>query len=351
MSPDKTMEISDKDIKRFSVLFLVLLILILIFLLIKPIILSILGGLILAYMFLPIYKRAVRLIKSRNLSATLVSILVLAIIIVPLYFIIPVMINQVFEFFKYTKELNVQGIMRSIFPAAPESFLIQMTVTFDGLISKITSVVLNTLVDFLLNLPVILFNLVIVAFVFFFALRDSDKLGEFVSALSPLNKTQEKKVVQQFKDITNSVIYGQVVIGFVQGLSAGLGFLIFGIPHALLFATLAIILSIIPLIGPFIIWVPAVIYLFLNGNTTSAVIFLIYNVVIVSNIDNLLRIYILSKKTNLSTVIVLIGMIGGLFIFGILGLIIGPLLLAYFITFLQAYKENTLSSLFKSENA
>ena len=126
------------------------------------------------------------------------------------------------------------------------------------------------------------------------------------------------------------------------------------IPHALLFAAMAIMLSIIPLIGPFIIWVPALIYLFIQGNTLSAVIFLIYNIVIVSNIDNILRIYILSKRTNLSTVIVLIGMIGGLFIFGILGLIIGPLLLAYFITFLHAYKDNTLSSLFnkeKEENA
>ncbi len=345
------MDISDKDIKRFSVLFLVLLVLILIFLVIKPIILSILGGLILAYMFFPVYKKVVKLTKSRNLSATLVSILVLAIIIIPLYFIIPAMVNQIFEFFKYTKELNIQSIMKNIFPAAPESFLIQMTVTFDGLISKITSFVLNSLIDFLFNIPTIIFNLVIIAFVFFFALRDSDKLGEFVSALSPLNKTQEKKVVQQFKDITNSVVYGQVVIGFVQGLTAGLGFLIFGIPHALLFSTLAIVLSIVPLIGPFIIWVPALIYLFLKGSTASATIFLVYNLVIVSNIDNLLRIYVLSKKTNLSTVIVLIGMIGGLFIFGILGLIIGPLLLAYFITFLHAYKENTLSSLFKSENA
>ncbi len=264
------------------------------------------------------------------------------------------MINQIFEFFKYSKDLNIQEIIKILFPAAPDSFLIQMTVTFDNLISQITSTVLNTLVNLLIDIPKILFNLVIVAFVFFFALRDSDKLSEFASALSPLNKNQEKKVVQQFKDITNSVVYGQVIIGFVQGLTAGLGFLIFGIPHALLFAAMAIMLSIIPLIGPFIIWVPALIYLFIQGNTLSAVIFLIYNIVIVSNIDNILRIYILSKRTNLSTVIVLIGMIGGLFIFGILGLIIGPLLLAYFITFLHAYKDNTLSSLFnkeKEENA
>ena len=77
--------------------------------------------------------------------------------------------------------------------------------------------------------------------------------------------------------------------------------------------------------------------------------FLIYNLLIVANIDNVLRIYLITRKTQMSQVIVLIGMIGGLFIFGMLGVLLGPLLLAYFITFLNAYRDNTLSSLFKTE--
>ncbi|MEK6844031.1 MAG: AI-2E family transporter [Nanoarchaeota archaeon] len=343
------MDFNDKDIRKISLLILILVLAVLVFILVKPILLSILGGLILAYTFFPLYKVVLNKIKAKNTAASIISVFVILLIIIPLYFLAPLMINQVFEVFQYAKTVNSQNFIKGLFPSAPESFIVQLTVTADNIISKISSGVLNYLINFLLEIPTILFNLIIVAFVFFFALRDGDKLSEFFSALSPLEKSQEKKLVQQFKDITNSVVYGQIMIGLVQGIIAGLGFFIFGIPNALILTLLAVVLSIIPLIGPFILWGPAVIFLFLKGNTVATTTYLIYNVFIVSTIDNILRIYLLTKKTKLSQAIVLIGMIGGLFIFGVLGLIIGPLLLAYFLTFLEAYKDKNFSSLFKSD--
>ncbi len=343
------MEISDKDIKRLSVLLLILLLAILVFILVRPIGLSIIGGLLLAYTFFPIYKRILNKTKAKNISAIVVSLIVIILIVVPLYFLTPFMVNQVFELFKDAQAFDAQNLIKIIFPSAPESFIIQMTTTLGSVINKISSAILNTLVDLLLEIPTIMFHFVIVAFVFFFALRDSDKLGEFSSALSPLNKIQEKKLIQQFKDITNSIVYGQFVVGIVQGIVAGIGLFLFSIPNALILSVLTLILSVIPVLGAFFVWIPAAIYLFSQGNTFIATLFLLYNILIVSNIDNVLRLYIISKKTDLSQVIVLVGMIGGLFIFGMLGLILGPLILAYFITFLEAYKDNTLSSLFAVE--
>ena len=345
------MELSDRNIRRISVLLLILLLAVLVFFLVRPIILSVVGGLLLAYTFFPLYRLVKNKIKVKNIAAIIVCLLAIIIIIVPLYFLIPFMINQVFGLFKAAQDFNMDGFVRVIFPSAPDPFIIQMTVTLDSLVNKISSAVLNTLVDVFLEIPVIMFHFIIVAFVFFFALKDSDKLSEFTSALSPLNKNQEKKLIQQFKDITNSILYGQIVIGIVQGIVTGIGFYLFGIPNALILTVLAMIFSVIPVLGPFFLWIPATIYLFTTGNTVAATVFLIYNILIVSNIDNILRMYLVSKRTNLSEVIVLIGMIGGLFIFGVLGLILGPLILAYFITFLQAYKENTLSSLFSVERS
>jgi len=343
------MEFTDKDFRRLAVLFLLLALAILVFVLIRPIVLSILAGLILAYALFPVYKIISKKIKNKTLAASLVCLLVIILIVVPIYFIAPIMIDQIFELFKYSQTLNIQGFIRSVFPSAQEPFIVQMTTTFGSLSSQISSASLNFLVSFLLEIPTLLFHLVIVAFVFFYALRDSDRLANFMDALSPLNKVQEKKLVQQFKGITNSVVYGQILVGLVQGITAGIGFFVFGIPNALLLTVFAVVLSVIPILGPFLVWIPVVIYLFIKGSTTLGIIFLIYNITIVSNIDNLLRLYLVSRKTNLSQVIVLIGMVGGLFIFGIIGLILGPLILAYFITFLNAYKENTLSSLFKTE--
>ncbi len=343
------MVLTEGDVKKFSVIFLVIILAVLVFILIKPVILSIIGGLILAYAFFPLYKIVLKSINNKNLAAVIVSLVVITLIILPLYFIIPYLVQQVFDIFKYSQTVDVRGFLQSLFPSAPESFIVQMTTIFSGLVSKMSSFVLDGLVDFLIEIPTILFHLVIVAFVFFFALRDSNKLSEFVGGLSPLNKVQEKKLIQQFKDITNTVVYGQILIGLVQGIIAGLGFFMFGIPGALILTILSIVFSIIPIIGPFLIWIPATVYLFLQGHNVAGVIYLLYNILITSNIDNLLRLYLISKKTDLSQVIVLIGMVGGLFIFGILGLLLGPLILAYFIVFLKAYKENSLSSLFKNE--
>ncbi len=343
------MELNEKDIKKLIAIFLILFLAVLVFILIRPIILSIIWGLILAYVFLPVYKRVLRIVKMPNLSSFLICILVILLIIIPLYFFVPLIIAQIFDIFQYVQKIDMNSFIKVLLPSAPEQFIIQVTLTLDSMISKVTSVILGGLADFLLEIPTLLFNLVIIAFVFFFTLRDSEKLAAFVSALSPLNKIQERELVKQFKDITNSVIFGQIIIGLAQGILAGIGFFIFGVPHALVLTLLAILFSIIPVLGAFFVWIPASVYLFLQGNIPFATIYIIYNVILVSNIDNFLRIYIVAKKTNLSQVIVLIGMVGGLFIFGILGLILGPLLLAYFITLLQAYKNNALFSLFKEE--
>ena len=135
-------------------------------------------------------------------------------------------------------------------------------------------------------------------------------------------------------------------MGVIQGIATGFGLIIFGVPNALILTFLAIFASILPMVGPWFIWVPVAIYLFVTGNAGAAIGFGLYSAIFVSSIDNILRPYIVSRKTGTSSVIVLIGMIGGLFLFGILGIILGPLILSYLILFLKAYKDKTLSDMF-----
>ncbi len=340
------MDFGEKTIRRLAVILLIVILGVLVFFLIKPVAVSIIGGLLLAYTFVPVFNVISRYIKEKNTATVFVSILGILIIGIPLWFVIPILIQQSFELFKFTQTLDVQGFVKAILPTASESFITQLSVMLNGFVSKITLAILNSSSDFFLNLPTLLLNSAIVIFVFFFALRDKEQFKEYASSLSPLAKPQEKIIVKQFKDITDSIVYGQVIVGLVQGLIAGFSFLIFGVPNALILTILAVFLSIIPIIGPSIVWFPVAIYLFASGNIFIAVMFLLYNLLITSVIDNLLRIYIISKKANISQVVILIGMVGGLFIFGLLGLILGPLILAYFLTFLKAYKEKNLGTLF-----
>lgn len=345
------MAITEKDVQRISVILLIALLAVLAFLILRPVLLSIVGGLILAYIFFPVYKWTHKVVKSKSLSAAIVSIIALAIIIVPLWFLIPVLSEQVFEFFKVLQQLDIHSLSKSFFPSASEQFVAQITNTFNSATTGIVSSILDSLLGLLINFPTITLHLVLVAFVFFFALRDGPQLRDFVSALSPLNKTQEKVLVNQFKDMTDSIVYGQIIIGLIQGILAGIGFFIFGVEHALLLTGLAIILGIIPVIGVAILYIPLGIYMLISGSPIVALIFLAYNIFIVSTVDNILRPHLVSRKTKISQVIILVGMIGGLFIFGVLGLILGPLILAYFLTFLKAYKDKNLSSLFNNSTS
>jgi predicted PurR-regulated permease PerM len=341
------MELNNKDLNKLIIIALGLILAVLAFILIRPVLLSIIGGLLLAYFFLPVYKRVLRLVKRKNLASGIVTLLAIIIILVPLWFLLPIVLEQSFQVFTSFQNADIASLIKNVLPGASDQFLAQLTVTFNNFAGKVASGLLNTLVNFFLDLPILLLHAFLIGFVFYFALRDGEKLKEFILELSPLNKDHEKILITKFKNITDAILYGQVVIGIVQGITAGIGFLIFGIPNAIILTVLAVILSIIPVIGPGLIWIPIAVYLIVKGQTIAAILFLAYNIIIVSSIDNILRTYIISKRSEIPAIIIFVGMIAGLFIFGILGLILGPLILTYFLIFLKAYKDNTLDSLFK----
>jgi predicted PurR-regulated permease PerM len=344
------MEFGEKDLKKIFIIIILAIIAILSYLIVKPVFYAVFGGLILAYILSPIYHRITLIIRNRTSSAFILLFLVLVVLVIPLWFIAPLVIEQVFELFKQSQTLEVQKFVAAIFPTSSIQFTSQLTVTINTIISKVSSSALNSLVDLFLEMPTIAINLFLAAFVFFYALRDSDKLIKFVSGISPINKDKQKLIIDQFKGITDSILYGLFIVGIIQGILTGLGLLLFGVENALVLTLIATFLSVIPFLGPYLVWVPVSVFLFSEGNVPLAIGYLVYNITVVSTLDNLLRSYIVSRKTNISPAIVLTGMFGGIAIFGIAGILIGPLILAYFITFLRSYKDKNLYSLFSDES-
>ncbi|MEK6889602.1 MAG: AI-2E family transporter [Nanoarchaeota archaeon] len=340
------MNFNDQDFKKAGVIFLMIILGVLTFFLLKSVLLPIVGGLLLAYIFSPLYRKMLLGIKNRTLTAFVVSILVIIILVLPLWFVIPIMLQQVFDIFALSQTLSFQEVATTLFPTANSQFAAQFSITLTNFINQISSGILKSLTSFFLDLPTITIKLFIVFFVFFYALRDGNVLKEFVANISPFNKTKEKILVSQFKNITDSVVYGQIIVGLVQGGLAGLGFLIFGIDNALVLTTLAIFFSILPIVGPFIIWIPVAIFLISSGQVGTGIAYLLYNLLIVSTFDNFLRIYFVARRTDISPAIIFVSMIGGFTVFGIIGLILGPLIAAYFVLFLQAYRDRTIMHLF-----
>jgi len=320
------------------------------FFLLRPILLSIIVGLILAFIFYPVYLKINKHVKLANISAGIMCLILILLIVLPLWFLTPIVINQSIKIFIASQQIDFVAVFQNIFPSlfASEEFSAEIGSVIHSFATKSTNALMNSLSKLILNFATLFLQSLVVFFTFFFVLRDKDKMLSYVKSLSPFSKEIENKLFDSSKAITSAVIYGQVIIGIFQGLVLGIGLFIFGVPNALLLTLLASLAGIFPIIGTAIIWVPVAIYLFIAGTPFTSFGVIIFGL-ISSSVDNFLRPIIVSRRTNLNSLLILIGMIGGLFLFGILGFILGPLILAYLLIILELYRNKKVSSILIQE--
>ncbi len=341
----------ENNLNKITALIILIGILVLSFFLLKPVLLSVIVGFILAFIFSPIYNKIYSLTKMKNVSAMIVSVVLILIIILPIWFLTPIILNQSIKFFVSSQQIDFVLILKKIFPSifASQEFSAQIGSVISSSVTKTTNSLMNAFANFILNFPIFILQLIVVSFTFFFSLRDKEQLITYVKSLLPFSKDVEKKLFDYSKEITFSVIYGQVIVGILQGIITGAGFFIFGVPNALLFTSFAVVASIVPMLGPVFVWVPIVIYLILAGNTSAAVGVTIFGL-IASTVDNFLRPIIISRRTRVPPSIIVVGMVGGIFLFGVLGLILGPLILSYLLIILELYRKKEAPKIFMQEN-
>ncbi|HEX6276610.1 MAG TPA: AI-2E family transporter [Polyangiaceae bacterium] len=173
---------------------------------------------------------------------------------------------------------------------------------------------------------------------FFFLLDGRETLQKILYYL-PLPPEDEERLVARFVSVARATIKGSGVVGIAQGAAGGIGFWVAGIQGAALWATVMAVFSIVPGIGTAVVWVPAVVYLFATGHTLAAVLLAIWCVVVVGTIDNFLRPWLVGKDTKMSDLLVLLSTLGGITMFGAVGVVIGPIIAALFVTVWEIYGE------------
>lgn len=329
----------DQNFRKTMTTVLVIALMVLSFLVLRPILVSIIMALILVFIFSPIYDWLYKHIRNKNLSVTLIILFLLAIVVLPLWFLTPVLMRQTLAIFRKVQEIDFMSAIGSIFPAVFTSEEISNEVRHS--IISLTRGTFDTVIDFLtqiiINIPIILLHLIVVFFTFFFVLKEKETVVEYVKSILPFSKEVERKLFEYTRGITASILYGHIVTGIIQGIILGIGLYIFGIPHALFLSIIAILAGILPMVGPMFIWIPLTIYLFSVGSIFTAIGILVFGL-ISSNIDNILRPIIVARRTQIHMGIIMISMIGGLFFYGILGLLLGPLIISYLLIFLEIYR-------------
>ncbi len=314
---------------------------------IKPLLL----GAMLAGLSRPLYRRVTRMVGGRkSLGAVLTLLMLFVLVAGPLSAFIGIVVQQalhisndaipwVREHLGSATAFDAHNWLVQRFPSladyVPEQEQIadsaaRLAKAAGGfLVAGATQLTAGT-ATFLLNLFVMLYAM-------FFFLRDGGVILEKIFYYTPLSHADEVRVLERLTSVTRATIKGTLVIGIIQGALAGFGFWVAGLDGAAFWGTVMAVLSVIPGIGAALVWVPAVIYLFIIGQTGTAILLLIWCAAVVGTVDNVLRPSLVGKDAKMPDLLILIGTLGGLFLFGPIGFIVGPLVCGLFLTVWDIY--------------
>ncbi|MST04305.1 MAG: AI-2E family transporter [Candidatus Pacebacteria bacterium] len=298
-------------------------------------------GALLAGIFTPLNNFISKKFKEgSNIPSLISTVLVALIIILPFITILSLLFQETQGFLEkiktadfYENDKAIQYVANKLNVGTEDLFSSQILPT----VKNVGEFITKNIATFLSNAANLIINFFLLLLTIFYMLKDGKKLSKFLIEASPLEKSEEMNLYKTFKESGRAVLYGNLITAGIQGFLGGLGFLMFGISSPVLWGFVMAFFAFIPMLGPYLVFVPAAIYMFLNGNIWVAIAFMAYNIVIVSSVDNVLKPKLIGDKMKIHPLFILISVLGGIKIFGIIGLVYGPLIASIFISLIKNY--------------
>lgn len=274
------------------------------------------------------------------IASTLTVIIFLVCLCVPLFLIGTTVFNQTQDAY-YSVVANgsadhfVERLDTSINKILPEGLSFDTSTKLTGFISSFS----NNITSFFTSTLNSLVMFLIMTLTLFYLLKDGEAWKKGLISLLPLREDNAEEILSNLGNSINRVLKGSFIIAIAQGLLAWLGFIIFGIPNAAIWAVIAGIASFVPTLGTSIVAIPAIIYLFLSGMQIQAIGLLIWSIVLVGTIDEIIRPYIISKDTAVPPLFILFSILGGISLIGPVGILIGPLIISFLYSLVSIYRK------------
>jgi predicted PurR-regulated permease PerM len=183
-------------------------------------------------------------------------------------------------------------------------------------------------------------NFFFLLLIIFYLLIDSQRLVSFIVGLSPLPDDQDEKLIQKFKDMAGAILIGNGLGGLIQGTLGGVVFAFFGFQSAFLWGVIMALLAFLPIVGIGAVFLPAAVYLFLQGRVGAGIFFIVFYGLLSGGIEYFFKPKLVGKRVQMHTLLVFLSIIGGLKLFGILGIIYGPLVVTAFLTLTDIYESS-----------
>ncbi|HEV2665640.1 MAG TPA: AI-2E family transporter [Blastocatellia bacterium] len=307
---------------------------------------------VLVVLFYPIHQRLVALTRRPGWSALLSTVIVIAVIVLPLTLLTLVVAKEVGDVAK-----NVQGFFRALFdPSSPvvgrimgwlgryvdashldlQGYLLERLENIGGAIAGRTLGLLGGVLG-------AIFQVFFTIFTMYYLFRDGDRIYDAMIGAIPLNEAETRQIFNRTHEVIHASVYGVIMIAMVQGTLGGLAFAALGLPSPVAWGVAMFFLSMVPLVGSSVIWGPTAIYLAMSGHWGKALALALWGALVIGTIDNFLRPKLVGERAGLHELLIFFSVLGGLQIWGPLGLVLGPVMIAITLALFDIFKRLSLS--------
>ncbi len=293
---------------------------------------------VLAITFYPVHQQLVRKTRRVSLSAFISSALVVVVFVIPLLFITGVAINELLALGgslqrTFSDDTGVNGVqpLRRVYGWLTG----RLGLDADAVVawvrqhaSELARVAAAYTMAIAASVTGAVVSFVFIVFATFLLFRDGARMVARIPDLLPFERTRSEALLVRIRDVIYGGVYGIVVIALIQGALCGGMFWVLEIPSAALWGMVTVLTSVLPLVGAAAVWVPGAVYLVVTGHWVQAVILAVWGIVVISGVDNFLRPRLVGGRVGLSELVMFFALLGGLQVFGVLGIVLGPVLFA-----------------------
>lgn len=298
---------------------------------------GLLGAPVLYVIFAPMHRWLVPKVRSKGLASAIVILTALIVLVLPLTWLVSLLVGQ------------AQGAARGVLASPLMDRLDTLTIgpfavgqQLREVGSQVVSFVGGSAISVLGKVASLTLNLLLSFFGLYYILQNPDGAWNGLRPYIPFSDENVAILKHRFAAVTTSTVLGTGLCALAQGTLIGLGFWVAGLGDPIFWGAATFVLSVMPVVGSGLIWGPGSIVLFTSGRTGMAIALFIWGIVVVGNVDNIIRPYISEKYAQIHPLITIVGAIAGVSYLGILGLLIGPLALSYLFELLKMYQREYL---------
>jgi len=317
---------------------------------VSPFVDVIVWAVVLVIVFYPLHEVFLRKTRRPGLSALLTVLAAIVLVVVPVLVVGSAAVRQL-----SSTAVSAQSSLQQLVAHPYDNAWVQKVTAFagryvdldqvlsrenlQGIAAWVSNVLLQGTVGIVGGAVGFIAKLFFVLFTMFYLFRDAPLAVSRLQAILPMSERRSREMLQHIREVINASVYGVVAIAMLQGALGGLMFRILGVPSALLLGVLMGLLSMVPVVGGALVWVPTVVVLLIAGRTTGAIVLLVWCVLVVGSVDNFLRPKLVGGRTQMHDLMIFFSVLGGVQVFGMMGLLLGPVVFAITLALLSVFRE------------